>query len=178
MMDILVPKLIPVPANYHPYSYMKAIRKTRASLVARMVKNLPAVQETWVQSLGWEDPLEEGMTTHSSILAWRIPWTEELAGYKLNLVRKFHSWLSAEGKAERFFFQLLLRKTLSRGQNLSSCLGKARWWIRWGSVFASSFYSLIPKVFCWVLIISGGLRLGGCGAYTEEGSWYHYFCGH
>ena len=38
-----------------------------------MVKNLPAVQETWVQSLGWEDPLEEGMTTHSSILAWRIP---------------------------------------------------------------------------------------------------------
>ena len=44
-----------------------------ASLVAQMVKNLPAMQETWVQSLGWEDPLEEGMATHSSILAWRIP---------------------------------------------------------------------------------------------------------
>ena len=43
-------------------------------------KNLPAVQETWVQSLGWEDPLEKGMTTHSSILAWRIPWTEEPGG--------------------------------------------------------------------------------------------------
>ena len=42
-------------------------------LVAQMVKNLPAMQETWVPSLGWEDPLEEGMTTHSSILAWRIP---------------------------------------------------------------------------------------------------------
>ena len=42
-----------------------------------MVKNLPAVQETWVRSLGREDPLEEGMATHSSILAWRIPWTEE-----------------------------------------------------------------------------------------------------
>ena len=42
-----------------------------------MVKNLPAVQETQVQSLGREDPLEEGMATHSSILAWRIPWTEE-----------------------------------------------------------------------------------------------------
>ena len=41
-------------------------------LVAQMVKNLPAVQETWVQSLGWEDPLEEGMATHSSILSWRI----------------------------------------------------------------------------------------------------------
>ena len=42
-----------------------------------MVKNPPAVQETWVRSLGWEDPLEKGMATHSSILAWRIPWTEE-----------------------------------------------------------------------------------------------------
>ena len=42
-----------------------------------MVKNLPAMQETWVSSLGWEDPLEKGMATHSSILAWRIPWTGE-----------------------------------------------------------------------------------------------------
>ena len=45
----------------------------RASLVAQMVKNPPATWETWVQSLGWENPLEEGMVTHSSILAWRIP---------------------------------------------------------------------------------------------------------
>ena len=42
-----------------------------------MVKNLSAVRETWVQSLGWEDPLEKGTATHSSILAWRIPWTEQ-----------------------------------------------------------------------------------------------------
>ena len=48
-----------------------------ASLVAEMVNNLPAMQKTQVQSLGWENPLEEGMATHSSILAWRIPWTEE-----------------------------------------------------------------------------------------------------
>ena len=47
------------------------------SLVAQMVKNLPAVQETQVQSLGWENPLENGMATYSSILAWKIPWTEE-----------------------------------------------------------------------------------------------------
>ena len=46
-----------------------------ASLVAQLVKTPPAMQETWVQSLGWEDPLEEGTATHSSILAWRIPWT-------------------------------------------------------------------------------------------------------
>ena len=45
------------------------------SLVAQLVKNLPAMQETWVWSLGWKDPLEKGMATHSSILAWRIPWT-------------------------------------------------------------------------------------------------------
>ena len=47
------------------------------SLVAQMVKNLPAMWETWVLSLGWEDLLEKGMATQSSILAWRIPWTEK-----------------------------------------------------------------------------------------------------
>ena len=51
-----------------------------AFLVAQMVKNLPAMQETQVQSLGWEDPLKKGMATHSSILAWRIPWIEESMG--------------------------------------------------------------------------------------------------
>ena len=45
--------------------------------MARLVKNPPAIQETWVQSLGWEDPVEKEMATHFSILAWRIPWTEE-----------------------------------------------------------------------------------------------------
>ena len=48
-----------------------------ASLVVQMVKSLPAIQESSVQSLGWEDPLEKETATHSSILAWRIPWTEE-----------------------------------------------------------------------------------------------------
>ena len=51
-----------------------------SSLVAQMVKNLPAMWETWVQSLGWEEPLEEGMAIHSSVLTWRIPWTEEPGG--------------------------------------------------------------------------------------------------
>ena len=54
-----------------------------ASLVAQRVKNLPSMQETQVQSLGWEDPLEKGMATHSSILAWRMPWTEEPGDYSL-----------------------------------------------------------------------------------------------
>ena len=49
-----------------------------ASLVAQLVNNPPAMQGTWVQSLCWEDALKKGMATHSSIIAWRIPWTEEL----------------------------------------------------------------------------------------------------
>ena len=48
-----------------------------ASLVAQLVKNPPAMRETWVQLLGWEDPLEKGLATHSSILTWEITWTEE-----------------------------------------------------------------------------------------------------
>ena len=49
----------------------------RASLVAQLAENPPAMRETWIQSLGWEDPLEEGMAIPCSILAWRIPWIEE-----------------------------------------------------------------------------------------------------
>ena len=52
-------------------------RSIGASLVAQMVKLLPTMWETWVRSLGWEDPLEKKMTTHSSTLAWKIPWTKE-----------------------------------------------------------------------------------------------------
>jgi len=53
------------------------LQNARASLVAQTVKNPPATQEIWVRFMGWEDPLEKGMATHSSILPWRIPWTEE-----------------------------------------------------------------------------------------------------
>ena len=60
-------------------------------MVAQKVENLPAVQETWVRLLGQEDPLEEGMATHSSILACRIPWTEEPGG--LQAMRPTKSWI-------------------------------------------------------------------------------------
>ena len=59
-----------------------------ASLVAQTVKNLPAMQKTQVQSLGWEDPLEKRMVTHSSILAWKIPWTKEPGGLQSIDLRK------------------------------------------------------------------------------------------
>ena len=63
--------------------YMLGIR---ASLVAQKVKNPLAMQETWVQSLGWEDPLEKGMVTHSSIFAYRISWTEKPGGLQSTCV--------------------------------------------------------------------------------------------
>ena len=56
---------------------IRDLQLLQASLVAQTVKRLPAVQETWVRSLGWEDPLEKEMATHSGTLAWKIPWTEE-----------------------------------------------------------------------------------------------------
>ena len=78
---------------YWPYSLLPWISGTliiilshfsvissKSTPVAQTVKNLPALQETWVWSLGWEDPPEKGMATHPSILGWRIPWTEELVG--------------------------------------------------------------------------------------------------
>ena len=61
-----------------------------ASLVAQLVKNPPAVRETWVQPLGWEDPLEKGKVTHSSILAWTIPWGLQSMG----LQRVRHNWVT------------------------------------------------------------------------------------
>ena len=61
-----------------------------ASLVAQLAKNLPAVQETWVWSLGWEDPLEKETATHSNILAWRIPWTV----YSMGLQRVRYDWVT------------------------------------------------------------------------------------
>ena len=60
------------------------------SLVAQMVKNLPEMQETWVRSLDWEDPLEKGMATHSSVLAWSTPWTEEPGGLQSTEVTELH----------------------------------------------------------------------------------------
>ena len=72
--------------NPNQYLLMSLFKHTfegkTTSLVVQMVKNPPETWETWVPSLGWEDPLEKEMTTHSSILVWRIPWTEEPGGLK------------------------------------------------------------------------------------------------
>ena len=75
------PSLIPGLRSFPGEGIGCPLQYSWASLMAQLVKNLLTMQETWVRFLGWEDPLEEGMATHSSTLAWRIPWTEELAGY-------------------------------------------------------------------------------------------------
>ena len=69
------PSLIPGSGSSAEEGIGSPLQYSWASLVAQLVKNTPAMQETWVQSLGWEDPLAKGKATHSSILAWRIPWT-------------------------------------------------------------------------------------------------------
>ena len=76
---------------------VEALWKTLgASLVAQMVKLLPAVWKTWVQSLGWEDPLEKEMATHSSTPAWKIPWTEEPGRLQsMGLQKVGHDWVTS-----------------------------------------------------------------------------------
>ena len=77
-----------------PYYLFSLMSSAWASLVTQMVKNLPAMQETWVRSLGWDDSLEEGMATHSSILAWEIPQTEEPGRLpSMGSQRVGHSWV-------------------------------------------------------------------------------------
>ena len=81
--------------------------------VAHMVKNLTAVQETWVQSLGWADPLEKGMAIHSSILAWRIPWTEKpgrLQSVRLQRVRQ--DWALCAKYHYYKFLESLFKKSI------------------------------------------------------------------
>ena len=90
-----------------------------ASLVAQTVKNLPAMQETPVQSLGWEDPLEEGIATHSSILAWRNPWTEEPGRLQsMGLQRVGYDWVTDTSTLFALIF--LLHFKLSTWANFSS----------------------------------------------------------
>ena len=84
-------------------------------------KNLPAMQETWVQSLGWEDPLEKGMATHSRILAWKIPWTEEPGGLQsMEWQRVGHNW-SKLTHMHTFLYSI---KLFWRGIEENSRMGK------------------------------------------------------
>ena len=91
---ILVREVFPLPVPLPPTNHPGlTIPPFGASLMVQIAKNLLAMQETWVQSLGWEVTLEKGMTTHSSSLAWRIPWTEECGGLQsMGVQRVGHNW--------------------------------------------------------------------------------------
>ena len=90
-----IPSSIPGPGRSARAGIGSPLRYSWASLVAQLVKNLPAMQETWVRSLGWEDPLEKGKAAHSSILAWSIPLTVVHAVTKsLTQLSNFHSLIA------------------------------------------------------------------------------------
>ena len=98
ILSLLLPKreINSLGSDYSLYNMMRGVTVLlRASLVAQTVKNLPAVQETWVWSLSGEDPLEKEMATHSSILAWIIPWTEEPGRLQsMGSQRVGHDWVT------------------------------------------------------------------------------------
>ena len=132
-----------------------------------MVKNLPAIQETWVQSLGWKDPLEKEMATHSSILAWKIPWTEEsgrLQSMRLQRVR--HDWatttffrssmafiLKSEKTLERIYKQIVKINDLKSGEN--NIITAINYWVL--KSFACTLYLTLtrkgqPRTKVWRLL--------------------------
>ena len=85
-----------------------------ASLMAQLVKNLPAMRETWVRSLGWEDPLEKEKVTHFSILTWRIPWTEKSMGSQ----RVGHDWVTFTFPRPVWKLKIHDKESMALGQNL------------------------------------------------------------
>ena len=86
---------LPIDFDVHILNHDVYYPSHRASLVAQMVKTLPAMQETWVLSLSQEDPLEKEMATHSSILAWKTPWTEKPGGLpSMGSQRVGHNWVT------------------------------------------------------------------------------------
>ena len=127
-----------------------------ASLMARTVKNLPAMQETQVLSLGWEDPTEKGMAIHSSILAWRIPWTEEPGGLQfMGSQRVGHDW-ATEHKVER--------------ADIISLFSQVRYYCPYFSLFSKYLMTIVPpgvdvrlerKTLCPVAAVHHILRLYG-----------------
>ena len=96
---------------------------TWASPVAQSVKNPLAMQDTWIQFLGWEDPLEDSMATHSIILAWRIPWTEEPGRLQsMGLQRMGQDWVTKHTQAATWLLHksILINKTLKTIYKLAS----------------------------------------------------------
>ena len=115
--------------------------KNKALLVAQMVKRLPTMWETWVQSLGREDPLEKKMATHSSTLAWRIPWKEEPGGLKsMGLQRVGHDWATSLSLPLCFWTKLSLVLLAQTTSGRSTLVGDQLKWVNIASVLLNQFW--------------------------------------
>ena len=141
------------------------------SLVAQMIKNLPAMQETWVQSLGWEDPLEKGMVTHSSIFAWKIPWTEESGQLQsTGSQRVGHNWVTNTQTPEPYMF---------RCYGLSQYIEQSRRWV-WLMILVNvNWKSLLPLRIVVKIKLNNSLRhvLWSSAHYNPSVYIsYHYCC--
>ena len=127
------------------------IQYSWASLVAQMVKNLLAMWETWVWSLGWEDPLEEEMATHSSVLAWRISSTEEPGGQQsMGSQRVRHDWATKHSTQHNIIFKGAPSSLLWISES-DNCNAFSIWKI----LFPYRCYiilSIVPCAICWVFV--------------------------
>ena len=133
--DVGDPSSIPGSGRSAREGIVYLLQYSWASLVAQLVKKLPAVWETWVRSLGWEDSLEKGKMTHSSILAWRIPWTSQSMGSQ----RVGHDWVTFTTRRTRSL--ILVSKMWADSQGL--CEEWSRNWELFGGA------SLLSQMF-WV----------------------------
>ena len=122
-----------------------------ASLVPQMVKNLPTMQETWVWSLHWEDPLEKRMAIHSHILAWRIPRTEEPGGpQSMELQRVRHDWATNTHTHTHVYVYThihngILWSTEKEGCS-DTCYNMDEFWGHWAKPVTKDKYSVIPLI--------------------------------
>ena len=101
--------------------------QSQASLVAQLVKKPPATRETWIQSLGWEEPLEKGKATHSSILAWRIPWTmqslrSQRVGHNWMTFTSFHFFATPWTAAQQAFLSFTISQSLLKLMSIESVI--------------------------------------------------------
>ena len=141
---------------YKTHSGIYHISEAWASLVIQMVKNLPAIQETWVLSLGQEDPLEKVMVTHSSILAWRIPWIEEPDKLQsMRLQRAGHDWVTNTFTFFTFRGSTQIQSSLKWDRILGLHHNSANLWLGTMSASLSFYLSHIFSFYsqCWILFV-------------------------
>ena len=132
--------------------------------MAQRLKHLPAMWETWVRSLGWEDPLEKEMATHSRILAWWIPWTEEPGGLQsVGSQRVGHDWATSLHFTSAFFIVQLSQLCITTGKTIA--------WARWNFVgkVTSLFFNMLSRLVIAFLPRSKHLLIHG---YSHHLQWF------